>query len=229
MRLVLVKKANAYVDGGFLVKALTQALHGRQISAQTVVSAVESCLEGGEVLDTLYFYDRSWPGTRPTHPQGSPARYSGLLSVAADPPLLRDLAACSLVRVRSERRNQGAWKLAPGTIRRAVEDAALGNAYELGPNDLTPDLQHPRVDMALGLDVASACHLALTDLALFVTEDPNWETVIHYARREGMPTLLSALPGRRLPSELRLIPGRARVLGCPSPTQQPQLRRPHLA
>lgn len=207
-----MKRVAAFVDGGLILHALQQVLRDRDVTAPDVLACVESCLDAGEILDELYFYDRCRPRSRARVEAGAPSwLHQALYPTAAERTLLRDLRATPGVKVRTGRRMAEGWKLLPGTIQKAAEQATQGQTYQISPDDLAPDLQQPRVDMVLGLDVASVCHLALIDQLLFLTEDPAMETVIQFARREGMPTTLAMVPGRSLPSELRLIPGGSRT------------------
>lgn len=177
------------LDGGFVIKKLTQRLNGFP-SSDDVVKECET-IGNNKILTNFkllraYFYHAKPISKKMTNPMNYYKMNLGTTNTFIQNKRFQDeLELKPFFALRLGETVEHGWKIGD----KATIDI-LKTKRQLTPHDLIPDIEQKGVDLRIGLDIARLSLHHLVDIIVVVTGDSDLVPAFKFARREGIQIFL---------------------------------------
>jgi uncharacterized LabA/DUF88 family protein len=180
------------IDGGFLEKKF-KGLLGNFPLPQEVLEICRLAMNDQEFVNDqlfrIYYYDcEPFSGTT-THPiTGQLIDFSTSAVFVRKSAFLRDLKLMPRVAFRSGSLSLDGWNIPLRRIRSLIQRIQQGQ--NLTAQDLVPNLRQKKVDIKIGLDIASLASKRIVEKIVLITGDSDFVPAMKTARKEGVMVYL---------------------------------------
>jgi uncharacterized LabA/DUF88 family protein len=175
------------IDGGFLIPKLSRKIKTRKITAQDILKFANDCVNGDEELFRIYYYDCPPFDQKVTNPlSNSVIDFKTTFVYKEKMDLQKELAAQNYIMLRQGELKRDGWKIKHQSQKLLMD----GSKTEINASDLDYDFRQKRVDILLGLDIASLASKKIVQRLVIITGDEDFIPAIEFARDEGIQVII---------------------------------------
>lgn len=192
-----MRKYAVLVDAGFLKRKLGS--REDPVTADRVQEFISSIQDHSYLSNLLlyrvYYYDAPPLENSISRPLNGGKIHLGESDLAkSNKRILEKLKEAPFFALRMGDLKFRGWKIAPYCLPKGKD------SVQIGPDNLTPNIQQKGVDMRLGLDIASLTLKKQVDVIVLVAGDSDFVPAMKFARKEGVQVILVTLGHRVMES-----------------------------
>ncbi|OGI08841.1 MAG: hypothetical protein A2Y40_05100 [Candidatus Margulisbacteria bacterium GWF2_35_9] len=185
-------KVAILVDGGYYKVCFRQKYKANP-KADNVIEhcnkLMKHCFSANKELFRIFYYDCLPYDKADEHPITKQViEYNSTPQYEENMAFLNELKIKPSIAFRKGLLHLNGWKLTSNALANLIH-----SKREIKPHDIQADFKQKRIDMKIGLDIASLSTKRNVDTIILVTGDTDFIPAMKFARREGVKVFINIL------------------------------------